>query len=174
MDDARLAELAAAARLGDDRALGALVRATQDEVVRLCAHLGSPADAEDLAQDTYLRAVDALDRYRGDAPFRTWLFGIARHVCADHVRRRVRRQRLDALRPPRREHAAGPDEHVEALDLLDALEPDQRSAFVLTVIMGLEYAEAAAACGCPVGTIRSRVNRARDRLRVLHAAAETA
>ena len=74
----------------------------------------------------------------------------------------------------RREHTAGPDEHVEALDLLDALDPDQRSAFVLTVIMGLEYAEAATACGCPVGTIRSRVNRARDRLRALHAAAESA
>ncbi|MFM7617085.1 MAG: sigma-70 family RNA polymerase sigma factor [Actinomycetes bacterium] len=174
MDDARLAELAAAAREGDDRALGALVRATQDDLVRLCAHLGSPTDAEDLAQDTYLRAIDALDRYRGDAPFRAWLFGIARHVCADHVRRHVRRRRLDALRPPRREHAAAPDEQVEVLDLLDGLDPDQRSAFVLTVVMGLEYAEAAAVCGCPVGTIRSRVNRARDRLRVLHAAAESA
>lgn len=174
MDDARLAELAAAARLGDDHALGALVRATQTDVIRLCALLGSPGDAEDLAQDTYLRALDALDRYRGDAPFRAWLFGIARHVCADHVRRRVRRQRLDTLRTPRREHTAGPDEQVGVLDLLDALDPDQRSAFVLTVVMGLEYAEAAAVCGCPVGTIRSRVNRARDRLRALHAAAESA
>jgi RNA polymerase sigma-70 factor (ECF subfamily) len=150
------------------------VRATQDDVVRLCAHLGSPGDAEDLAQDTYLRAIDSLDRYRGDASFRTWLFGIARHVCADHVRRRVRRRRLDALRPPRREFMGAADEEIGVLDLLDALDPDQRSAFVLTVIMGLEYSEAATICGCPVGTIRSRVNRARDRLRALHAAAESA
>ncbi|MFM8972257.1 MAG: sigma-70 family RNA polymerase sigma factor, partial [Actinomycetota bacterium] len=167
MDDARLAELAAAAREGDDRALGALVRATQDDLVRLCAHLGSPTDSEDIAKDTNIRAIDAHDRYRGDAPFRAWLFGIARHVCADHVRRHVRRRRLDALRPPRREHAAAPDEQVEAVEEIEDLDPDQRSAFVLTVVMGLEYAEAAAVCGCPVGTIRSRVNRARDRLRVL-------
>ncbi len=174
MDDRHLAELAAAARLGDDRALTALVRATQADVLRLCAHLGSAGEAEDLAQDTYLRAVDALDRYRGDAPFRAWLFGIARNVCADHVRRRVRRRRLDTLRAPRPDHTAGPDQEVAVLDLLDGLDPDQRCAFVLTVVMGLEYAEAAEVCGCPVGTIRSRVNRARERLRSLHAAAESA
>jgi len=87
---------------------------------------------------------------------------IARHVCADQVRRNQRRSRL-ATRLRAERPAASVDEHsVHLQGLIDQLDPDRRQAFVLTQVLGLSYDEAAAACGCPIGTIRSRVARGRD------------
>ena len=163
--------LAEAAAAGDDRALRELVVATQDAVRALCRRLGSAADAEDLAQETYLRALKALPSYRFEAPVRVWLLSIARHVCADHVRRKVRRSAID-----RRFRAAAPvsqPEHRIAVDdLVQRLDRDQAEAFVLTQELGLSYAEAADVCGCPVGTIRSRVSRARRALAEMVRAAD--
>lgn len=155
--------LARAAAAGDDRALGELVGATQDQVRRLCAHLGSPADADDLAQETYLRALRALPRFRGESPVLVWLLAIARHVCTDHVRRRVRRAEID-LRYRPRPGVTAPDDSVVVEDLLGRLDTDQAAAFALTQVLGLSYDEAAEVCDCPVGTIRSRVARARAAL----------
>jgi RNA polymerase sigma-70 factor (ECF subfamily) len=166
---------AQAAGDGDPVAVGHLVRATQAEVRRLCAHLVSPGDADDLAQETYERALRSLPSYRGEAPVRLWLLSITRRTCVDALRRRQRRNRLTGrllglaieTQPP----AVGSAAEDE---LLAALDPDRRAAFVLTQLLGLTYAEAAEACGVPVGTIRSRVARARDELLRAHAAAETA
>lgn len=164
-----LAGWAQAAALGDDRAVEHLVRATQPEVLRLCGHLVDAASAPDLAQETYLRALGSLPGFRGDAPFRLWLLGIARRTCADHLRRTVRRRRLDArLRAVRRSDVPPATGSVAEDELLDGLTPDRRAAFVLTQLLGLSYAEAAQACGVPVGTIRSRVARARSDLMALH------
>ena len=161
--DDPLAALAAAAREGDDRALGELVRRTQPAVWALCRSLGSTDDTEDLVQETYLRATGALARYRGDAPVRPWLLSIARRVCADGVRRRTRQRRLlDRL--ARQASAAGVPIGEPVDDLLAGIDPERREAFVLTQIVGLSYAEAAATLDCPIGTIRSRVARARAEL----------
>jgi RNA polymerase sigma-70 factor (ECF subfamily) len=157
-------DLAAAARGGDPAAAAAFVRATQRDVLRLCAHLGSREEAEDLAQETYLRAFRALPAFAGRCGARAWLLSIARRVCADAVRhhRRRPRTRPTADPPPGRTGDLG--EAVALRDAIAQLDPDRREAFVLTQIVGLSYPEAAAACGCPVGTIRSRVARARDQL----------
>mgnify|MGYP001068409051 CR=1 FL=1 len=160
-----------AALEGDDAALGELVRRTQHVVWQVCAALGSEGEVEDLVQETYVRALGSLSHYRGDAPARVWLLSIARRVCADHVRRRQRRRRLlDRVRrfaPPLDTPAP---EVVD--DLLDALDPDRREAFVLTQLVGLSYEDAAVIVGCPIGTIRSRVARARaDLLAVVTRAA---
>jgi RNA polymerase sigma-70 factor, ECF subfamily len=166
---------ARAAADGDAVAVGHLVRATQAEVRRLCAHLGSPGEADDLAQETYERALAALPRYRGEAPFRLWLLSIARRTCADAVRRSQRRVRLaDRLRGLPVDDAPAAHGDVAELELLGALDPDRRAAFALTALMGLSYAEAAEACGVPVGTIRSRVSRAREELVRLQRAADSA
>ena len=157
-----------AAREGDDVAVRRLVRETQPMVWRVCTALGSAGEEDDLVQETYLRALRSLGQYRGDAPVLPWLLSIARNVCADHVRRRVRQRRLvDRLTM----HAPDPvGGHVAtggaaALgDLVDQLTPDRREAFVLTQIVGLSYEEAADTIGCPIGTIRSRVARARGDL----------
>lgn len=149
------------ARDGDRAAATALVRATQADVWRMCRHLSDYGHADDLTQETYARAFAALPRFAGRSSARTWLLSIARRVCADAVRTAVR----DRSRPPR-PPGVGPDpaDGVVVRALLAELSADRREAFVLTQVLGLSYAEAAEVCSCPVGTIRSRVARARDDL----------
>lgn len=163
MDD--LTRLALAAGSGDRVAVTAFVRRTQPEVWRVCARLGDRADADDLTQEVYLRALPALARFRGDSSARTWLLQIARHVCADHVRRSTRRRALLERLTQRGEGAESLEAprtgEVDLDDAVAALDPDRRAAFVLTQVTGLSYAEAAEVCDVPVGTIRSRVARAR-------------
>lgn len=145
---------------GDEVALGELIRRTQPDVYRVCSILGSAGEEDDLVQETYLRMMRAVDAFRGESTVRTWLLSIARFTCADAVRRRQRQRRLmDRLienTTPAEEPA-----HELAGSLLDVLSEDRREAFALTQIVGLSYDEAASVIGCPVGTVRSRVSRAR-------------
>ncbi len=156
-----LRPLLEAALEGDDRAVAELVSRTQPAVWRLCRVLGERGEEEDLVQDTYLRALRAMPRYRGEAPVLPWLLSIARRVCADHVRRRQRQRRLlERVRATTVvEVRTGPSTPID--DIVTTLDPDRRDAFVLTQLLGLSYEEAAAVVDCPIGTIRSRVARAR-------------
>ena len=161
-----LTALALAAGAGDRVALASFVRRTQADVWRFCAHVNGRAEADDLTQETFLRAIPALARFEGRSSARAWLLSIARRTCADSVRRTVRRRRLAEqaaaqVRPDAHPAAAG---EVDLTLLLTSLDADRRQAFVLTQLLGLSYAETADACGCPVGTIRSRVARAREDL----------
>jgi RNA polymerase sigma-70 factor (ECF subfamily) len=171
MDDYDEVTLAALrARRGDTAAATAFVRATQADVWRACAALASRQSADDLTQETYARAFAGLHRFAGRSSARTWLLAIARNVCADAVRAlsRDRARRSDA-----EPDAPVPDgaEGVALRSLLDGLDPERREAFVLTQVVGLAYAEAADVVGCPVGTIRSRVARARADLIAAHESA---
>lgn len=168
--DATVTSWALSAGRGDATALASFVRATQADVHRFLVHLSGPGDAEDLAQETYLRALRTLSSFEGRASARTWLLSVARRVAADAVRTAVRRPRtrdlgedtqqtLERLAP-----RSGAQEAVLLRALVDALPGDRREAFVLTQLLDLGYAEAAEVCGCPVGTIRSRVARAREDL----------
>jgi RNA polymerase sigma-70 factor (ECF subfamily) len=151
-----------------------VVRAAQPEVWRFVAHLVGRADADDVAQDCFVRAFRALPQYRGDASARTWLLAIARRACADHVRRARRHRRLRTRLEAHRPTGAGADAAPDLEDLVARLAPDRRDAFVLTQIVGCSYEEAARVCAVPVGTIRSRVARAREELVERARAAETA
>jgi RNA polymerase sigma-70 factor (ECF subfamily) len=155
---------ALAARSGEPAAQAAFVRATQADVWRFAAALVDPDTADDLTQETYLRAFRALPRFGGRSSARTWLLGIARRTCADHIRAVVHRRRLDARLAAESSVAApkgDPAADLGAADLLRRLAPERRGAFALTQVLGLSYAEAAEVEGVPVGTIRSRVARAR-------------
>ena len=166
MNADELTALARSAGTGNVDAATRFVRATQAEVWRLCAALGVRGDADDLTQETYLRAFQALPRFAGRASARTWLLAIARRVCVDSLRSQRRRPGLEPERTPLEVEPAAPDvgEGVAIRGLIRELDPDRREAIVLTQSLGLSYAEAAEVCGCPVGTIRSRVARARDDL----------
>lgn len=166
-DEATTAALRA--RHGDAAAASAFVQATQADVWRLCAHLGSRADADDLTQETYARAFSSLHRFAARSSARTWLLTIARRVCADAVRSAVRSRAVEVVTESPDELAVArrgvdPADTVSLDALLAALDGDRREAFVLTQLVGLSYAEAADVCSCPVGTIRSRVARARAEL----------
>lgn len=170
-----LTRLAHAARQSRPRALERFIEAGYPDVWRLCASLLDAQFAEDLAQETFLRATQALPRFRGESSARTWLLSIAHRVCIDELRARGRRrqrdQRLERLAMPT---AIDPDVagEIDVRQLLARLDPNRRAAFVLTQLFRLSYDEAAAICECPPGTIRSRVARARDDLIVQLAAKE--
>ncbi len=153
--------LALAARGGDRHALAGFVRATQGDVRALCARVAGADVADDLTQEVFLRAWRALPRFRADSSARTWVLGIARHVATDSVRAASRRRELLRLVRPTRAQRDTASDRVVVNDVLETLDRDRRLAFVLTQLLGLSYAEAAQVCGCKVGTIRSRLYRAR-------------
>ncbi|BCJ68682.1 sigma-70 family RNA polymerase sigma factor [Polymorphospora rubra] len=170
--DDEITRWALAAGRGDRAAASSFIQATQHQVIRFLGHLTDATEAEDLAQETYLRAMKSLPRFAGRSSAKTWLLSIARRVAVDHVRAVTVRPRVAALE--NWEHAAEAtlargvphrfEDEIVLRDLLDALPADRREAFVATQIAGLSYAEAAEVCDCPVGTIRSRVARAREDL----------
>jgi RNA polymerase sigma-70 factor, ECF subfamily len=158
-----------AARDGDRRALERFVRETQADVWRLCRYLGDAQYADDLAQETYERAIASIHRFRADGSARGWLLTIARRTCVDHTRRATRKRRLeravvhDAISGSSTGMVVTPDAtgRIDLDHVVDLLDEDRRGAFVLTQILGLHYDEAAEVLGCPIGTVRSRVSRAR-------------
>jgi RNA polymerase sigma-70 factor (ECF subfamily) len=169
--DARTTEMALAAGRGDREALAEFVRATQRDLWRFVAHLSGADCADDLAQETYLRAITSLPGFTGRSSARTWLLAIARRVSIDTTRREMARPRISPLADwvaaadrAAAHQRSGQEDIVELNLLLDGLCPQQREALVLTQVIGMSYAEAADVIGCPVGTIRSRVARAREEL----------
>ncbi|MFH0515645.1 sigma-70 family RNA polymerase sigma factor [Streptomyces sp. M41] len=160
---------ALAAAGGDTEAVDRFVRALQRDVRRYVASLADDATAaDDLTQETFLRALSALHRFEGRSSARTWLLSIARRAVADSLRRAACRPRtadMDdwqiAVERTQPLDLPGFDEGIALMELVDSLPGDRREAFVLTQLLGLPYAEAAEASRCPVGTVRSRVSRAR-------------
>lgn len=169
-DDDTITCLALAAGRGDRAALDQFIKATERDVWRMVAFLGGdPSTADDLTQETFLRALGSLPRFTGRSSARTWLLSIARRVVVDQIRHNQSRPRttytvdLERVLGTHR-GAARFDDLIEIRMLLDGLDTDRRQALLLTQVLGLSYAEAAEVCGCPLGTIRSRVARARNDL----------
>jgi RNA polymerase sigma-70 factor, ECF subfamily len=169
-----LTGLALAAGKGDRNALERFVVASQRDVWRLVAHLAGVGLADDLTQETFLRALPSLPHFAGRSSARTWLLSIARRVVVDHIRSVTSRPRTagavdwtdaaDRRQAAAHGTAAGFEDLVEVNLLLAGLTPERREALVLTQVLGVPYAEAAEVCEVPVGTIRSRVARAREDL----------
>ncbi|MDY3126860.1 MAG: RNA polymerase sigma factor [Corynebacterium sp.] len=170
-DDARVTELALQAGRGDRAALTEFIKATHNDVWRLLAHLGGTNIADDLTQETYLRVMGALPRFAARSTARTWLLSLARRVWVDNIRHDMARPRKSvtqyedaAALTSSPEDSADWSEWIDAVTLIDSLPPDRREALVLTQVLGYTYEEAAKICGVRVGTIRSRVARARTEL----------
>ncbi len=160
----QLTVLALAARDGDEQALAEFVALSQVDVWRLCAYLASRSEADDLAQETFERAIGSLHRFRAESGARPWLLSICRRVCVDSTRRSIRRRRIDdAVRSlasiDSRSSSLGSTLELDIA--LKSLAPERYEAFVLTQLIGLPYAEVASVLSIPLGTVRSRVARAR-------------
>ena len=157
-----LTSTALKARDGDRVALEGLMRLVQGDVWRLCKYMVDAQSADDLAQDALVKMIGSLHRVTAEHNVRAWTLGIARHMCLDEIRRRQRRRRLqkdyEGTRPL---VAARTDTSIDLRELISSIDIDRRDAFVLTQLVGLSYEEVAAICECPIGTVRSRVARAR-------------
>lgn len=150
------------ARVGSRRAFEQLVAATERELTHFCLRLVGPAELDDTLQETYIALWRALPQFRGESSARTYIYAIARRTAARLSQRQARWSELAALSPGSVESGFGLSLEIE--EALAHLEPERRTALLLTRVFGFSYAEAALICGCPVGTIRSRVARARQDL----------
>ncbi|WP_345528650.1 sigma-70 family RNA polymerase sigma factor [Streptomyces showdoensis] len=179
--DAATTLLALAARDGDPAKADQFVRALHRDVWRYVAYLSADRQAaDDLTQEVFLRALAALPRFQGRSSARTWLLSIARRTVVDSLRHAAARPRLcdhddwqTAAEHAQPRDLPGFEDGIALTELLDTIPDERRDAFVLTQLLGLPYAEAAQAIGCPVGTIRSRVARARAALLTLLNTEET-
>ncbi|MFN0074346.1 MAG: RNA polymerase sigma factor [Chloroflexota bacterium] len=177
LDDA---DILARARLGDVDAFNRLVLDHERPVYSLAYRLlGNPDDAADATQDSFVNAYRAINGFRGEA-IRPWLFRIAVRCCYDQLRRRKRRREdsLDADSEEVHWEPADPDPGPELGVLhsetgaaieraLQSLPLDQRTIVILCDVQGLSYEEAAEAADLELGTVKSRLSRARSRLREL-------
>ncbi|MGW0712209.1 sigma-70 family RNA polymerase sigma factor [Streptomyces sp. NPDC002643] len=171
---------ALAARGGDSEAVERFVGALHRDVRRFVAHLcADPQAVDDLAQDTFLRALGSLHRFEGRCSARTWLLSIARRAVSDSFRYAAVRPRAAdvadwrvAVERAQPRGVPGFDDGIALVDLLGVLPEERREAFVLTQVWGVSYEDAARVFACPVGTVRSRVARARAALMEMVVASE--
>ena len=173
-------ELVTAAREGDAEAFGLLVRRHQRRVYRLAVHLlKSGAEAEDVTQDTFVRAYGALDRFDGRSEPFTWIYRICVNLSLNALRSRKTRRasspddpRIEGLLVDNRPAAGSPARSSADKQLgralvegIDELSDTLRTTLVLVCIDGLSHAEAGEVLGCPEGTVAWRVHEARKKLR---------
>jgi RNA polymerase sigma-70 factor (ECF subfamily) len=149
----------ARARSGDLPAFEDLVRAYQADVWRFAYHLTRDrALAEDVTQESFLRAFRFLNSYRGDAKFTSWLFRIARNCGMDALR--ARKSNATKEHPPP-SPATDPVARAELTAALESVTEEHREPFLLIEVFGLSYQEAADVLQLKVGTVKSRMHRAR-------------
>ncbi len=171
-------DLVRLAQAGDTAAFAELVRRYQTPVIRFCERMtGSRPDAEDLAQDTFVRVYRNLNRMEPQARFSTLLFGIARNVTLNHLRDSGRRGRnqstsldemqLEARSSEQPGRAAQLSELQRMLQrALQVLAPAHREILLLREVEGMEYDQIADVLQCERGTVKSRLARAREQLRL--------
>ncbi len=169
-------ELVAQAQAGDMAAFAALVRRYQAPVMHFCRRMvGSPQDAEELAQECFVRLHRHLRRLQPRARFSTMLFGIARNLALNAVRdasRRPAHAPPEELGRPVPDTAASPERRAQVREIESALEqglamlsPEHREVILLREFQGMDYETMARVLRCRKGTVRSRLARAREQLR---------
>ena len=164
-------ELVVQAQQGDRHAFGELVRLNREGVINVVCRLCGDANlAEDAAQEAFIRAWKHLPNYEPRSPFRNWVYRIATNAALDVLRRERETVDVDGL--PLASAEQGPEAAVEGLERGEqvrqavlALPPASRAVLVLREYEGLSYREIAETLDIPIGTVMSRLNYARKRLR---------
>lgn len=164
--DARLVK---AAQAGDSLAFEGLVRAHSDAVYgHALRFFGDHATAEDVVQEVFVKMLRSLGSYNGKAAFSTWLFRVTRNVCLDMLRsgkhRPVPVDPVELVSGFVPDHAQVVVDTVTVERAMQSLPPEDREALGSVTLFGLSYAEASEELGVPVGTVKSRVFRARRTL----------
>lgn len=170
---------------GDNEAFEELVVKYQNKIYALAyRYMGNEEDAYDMTQESFIKAYRSLRSFKGDSSFGTWMYRVATNVCLDELRRRKRRivsLSLDeplATRDGDEVEKEIPDTSPTAdiiyeqkelsqyiQDVLNGMKPDHKTTIILRDIMELTYEEIAEVLNCNVGTVKSRLSRARESLR---------
>lgn len=178
-------DLVERSRNGETTAFDQLVQLYKDRIYNYVARMvHDPIEAEDIAQEAFVKAYRNLPSFRGASTFQTWLYRIASNLTIDSVRRRRRRENTCSLdapldtdegQMPREQedhHCPGPVRNLETAELqrqvhraIQQLSPKLRSVVVLYELQGLSYEEIATILGCPLGTVKSRLFNARMELK---------
>lgn len=173
-------QLVEKARQGDKRAFELLVEKYQRRLYRLLSRMvRDPEEVEDIAQETFIKAYRALSNFRGDAAFYTWLYRIGVNTAKNYLA--MRKKSMPTISDHAMNDDDEPDERLIAHDIatpeselqskqiaiavneaVEALPEELRSAIILREMEGLSYEEIAESMGCPIGTVRSRIFRARE------------
>ncbi|MDD4880529.1 MAG: RNA polymerase sigma factor RpoE [Gallionellaceae bacterium] len=173
-------QLVERARAGDKRAFGLLVEKYQRRLFRLLSRMvRDPEEVEDIAQETFIKAYRALPNFRGDAAFYTWLYRIGVNTAKNYLA--TRKKAMPTISDQAMGDDDEPDERLVARDIstpetelmskqiamavnqvVEALPEELRTAITLREMEGLSYEEIAEMMGCPIGTVRSRIFRARE------------
>src|SRR5262245_61417726 len=154
---------------GDERAIRWVLNRYRDRVVRLAAHvLHNPREAEDVAQEAFVKAFRLIGQFRGESGFYAWLYRIVINLCLDRMRRKCMFAEMpleDGLLPSLAACTPDVDKRLAVEQVLNSLTPPMRAALVLREVEGMEYSEIAVVLQIPVGTVRSRLNTAREQFR---------
>lgn len=173
------AELVRRVQAGDTSAFDLLVQKYQHKVINLVGRFVSDqAECQDIAQDAFIKAYRAIDSFRGESQFYTWLYRIAANTAKNHLASRARKSPNYAIDVDDAEHfdgESGLKEYANPENMLltdeiratifraiENLPDDLKSAITLREIDGLSYEEIAEVMDCPIGTVRSRIFRARE------------
>jgi len=171
-------QLVGGAQEGNARAFELLVRKYQHKIIQLVSRLVGESDAPDVAQETFIKAYRALNGFRGQSAFYTWLYRIGINTAKNHIVSRGRRPAnqdidiADAEQYGHTEHLSDMDTPESLLlsdeikhkvaEVIHKLPADLRQAITLRELEGLSYEEIAEVMDCPIGTVRSRIFRARE------------
>ncbi|RTZ62453.1 MAG: RNA polymerase sigma factor RpoE [Gammaproteobacteria bacterium] len=166
------------AQEGDQRAFEALVMKYQTRVKKLVARFVRPADVDDVTQEAFIKAYRALDKFRGDSAFYTWLYRIAVNTAKNHLVSQSRRPPNSDIDIEDAEFSGSgerfrdnetPENSIATEELagvvqkaIDLLPDELKTAILLREMEGLSYEEISSVMSCPIGTVRSRIFRARE------------
>ena len=166
------------AQQGDPEAFEQLMAPMEQRIWRICWHYtGNREAAEDCGQEAMLRIWRSLESYRGDCALESWVYRIAANCCMDYLRKKKRDKSVSMepmqeqgfdppdTSPGTEEQAVAADERQRLREAIASLPEDQREALVMTQLERIPYEEAARSLGVSEGTVKSRVNRAKARLK---------